>query len=184
MLATVATTAAAKPLAIEPKGPPPAPVLESPPDNPTPSPETTTTDTPQPAPTPEAAPRQTTTTAPATDQLGTWINEAIGVLEEHGYPASKLSSADLRLIILHESGGNPNAINEWDGNAAGGTPSKGLMQIISPTFQAYALPGHGDIWNPVDNIIAGTRYIVNKYGSVQNAPGIVSIVLGEGYRGY
>ncbi len=37
-----------------------------------------------------------------------------------------------------ESNGNPNAINNWDINAKNGTPSKGLMQVIDPTFRAYA----------------------------------------------
>ena len=41
---------------------------------------------------------------------------------------------DIWMIIQHESGGNPNAINNWDSNAAAGMPSKGLMQTIDPTF--------------------------------------------------
>jgi hypothetical protein len=187
MLATVATTAAAKPLALEPQGPSPALSLDESIDTPSPAPSTTE-DTPPPPPPPPPAPASTTVRTtpppPPTDQLGAWINEAIRILEDNGYSASKLNSTDIRLIILHESGGNPNALNRWDANAANGTPSEGLMQIISPTFRNYALPGHGNIWNPVDNIIAGVRYIVANYGSVANAPGIVSIMEGNGYRGY
>jgi len=37
-----------------------------------------------------------------------------------------------------ESGFRPNAANDWDSNAAAGTPSKGLMQFIKPTFDSYA----------------------------------------------
>jgi hypothetical protein len=192
MLATVATTAAAKPLALEPERPSPALSLDDSIDAPPPVTTTTTTVTPPPpppppppAPPPPAPPPvHTTPPPPPTDQLGVWINQAIRVLEQDGYSASALNSADIRLIILHESGGNPNAINKWDANAANGTPSEGLMQIISPTFRAYALPGHGNIWNPVDNIIAGVRYIVANYGSVSNAPGILSITEGGSYRGY
>lgn len=33
-------------------------------------------------------------------------------------------------LIGRESGGNPNAINNWDSNAAAGDPSRGLMQTI------------------------------------------------------
>lgn len=66
--------------------------------------------------------------------------------------------------IMFESGGNPNAINLTDSNAAAGHPSMGLMQTIASTFAAYSLPGHTNVWNPVDNIIAGIRYIIARYG--------------------
>jgi WXG100 family type VII secretion target len=69
-------------------------------------------------------------------------------------------------------------------NAAKGTPSKGLMQCIDPTFQAHALPGHGDIWNPVDNIIAGVRYTFDRYGGFDGHPGLASMAAGGGYQGY
>ncbi|RUU68582.1 hypothetical protein EOC06_39835, partial [Mesorhizobium sp. M7A.F.Ca.MR.362.00.0.0] len=47
-----------------------------------------------------------------------------------------------------ESGGNAKAINLWDINAKRGTPSKGLMQVIDPTFKAYAMPGYNsDIYD-------------------------------------
>lgn len=36
-----------------------------------------------------------------------------------------------------ESSFNPNAINNWDSNAAKGTPSYGLMQFIQPTFESF-----------------------------------------------
>ena len=87
-------------------------------------------------------------------------------------------------IIQHESGGNPHAINNWDSNAAAGTPSKGLMQTIDPTFNSYKLPGHGDIWNPVDNICAGVNYAISRYGSLANVPGIKATEGGGGYVGY
>lgn len=69
---------------------------------------------------------------------------------------------------MAESGGNPSAINNWDSNAAAGHPSKGLLQTIDSTFAAYALPGHNDIWNPVDNAIAAIRYMIDRYGSIYN----------------
>jgi len=46
------------------------------------------------------------------------------------------------------------------------------------------LPGHGDIWNPVDNIIAGVRYSISRYGSVSNVPGVAGMRGGSGYVGY
>ncbi|MDT6953707.1 transglycosylase SLT domain-containing protein [Companilactobacillus alimentarius] len=45
-------------------------------------------------------------------------------------------------IIGNESGGNPHAINLTDNNAKAGTPSKGILQYIDPTFNNYAMPGH------------------------------------------
>lgn len=57
-------------------------------------------------------------------------------------------------IIGNESGGNPHAINLTDNNAKAGTPSKGILQYIDPTFNSYAMPGHKNIWNPLDQLIA------------------------------
>ncbi|MEV0823097.1 transglycosylase SLT domain-containing protein [Nonomuraea rubra] len=117
-------------------------------------------------------------------QVADWINQAITVLRANGVPADKMNPNDIWMIIKHESGGNPHAINNWDSNAAKGTPSKGLMQTIDPTFNSYKLPGHGDIYNPVDNIIAGVRYSIARYGSVSNVPGVVGMKTGGGYQGY
>ncbi len=69
-------------------------------------------------------------------------------------------------------------------NAAKGTPSKGLMQCIDPTFQSYKVAGHDDIWNPVDNICAGVNYAISRYGSLANVPGIKATRGGGGYVGY
>lgn len=69
-----------------------------------------------------------------------------------------------------ESGGNPRAINLWDSNAKRGTPSKGLMQVIDPTFRAYARPGYDqNIYDPLSNILAAIRYARARYGSLANA---------------
>lgn len=106
------------------------------------------------------------------------------MLRENGYDTRNISAADIATIIQHESGGNPNAINLWDSNAAKGIPSKGLMQTIDPTFNAYSVPGHRDIWNPVDNIVAGVRYAIHRYGSVSNVPGVANLHGGGSYVGY
>ena len=57
-------------------------------------------------------------------------------------------------VIQHESGGRSNAVNNWDLNAAKGTPSKGILQFIDPTFQHYAMPGHTNIFNAYDQLLA------------------------------
>jgi LysM repeat protein len=117
-------------------------------------------------------------------QVGDWIKEAQKALSAAGVPADKMNPQDIARIIEHESSGNPNAINLWDQNAKDGHPSIGLMQTIQPTFDAYKLAGHDNIRNPVDNIIAGVRYAVERYGSVSNVPGIQGLDKGQGYVGY
>ncbi|GLK13130.1 transglycosylase [Streptosporangium carneum] len=119
-----------------------------------------------------------------TGRLKEWIDQALEILRAQGYPTEKMNPSDIAMIIQHESGGNPHAINLWDSNAAAGHPSKGLMQTIDPTFNSHKLPGHGDIYNPVDNIIAGVRYAISRYGSVSNVPGVVGSKTGSGYVGY
>ena len=117
-------------------------------------------------------------------QVQNWINQAFRALEAAGVPASELNEAGVLLIIEHESSGNPNAINNWDSNAKAGDPSRGLMQVIGTTFNAYKLPGHGNIYDPVDNIIAGVRYAIARYGSIQHVPGVESVDHGGKYVGY
>jgi SLT domain-containing protein len=78
------------------------------------------------------------------------------------------SAAAITARAMTESSGNPSAVNNWDSNAAAGTPSEGLMQMIQPTFDSYALSGHTDIMNPVDNIVAAVRYANATYGAFEN----------------
>ena len=68
-----------------------------------------------------------------------------------------ISGADISHImnvIKHESGGNAHIVNNWDSNAAKGTPSKGILQFIEPTFMSYAMPGHTNIMSPFDQLLA------------------------------
>ena len=113
-----------------------------------------------------------------------WIKQAIEELRKAGINVSEADAQRIWQIIQHESGGNPHAINNWDSNAAKGTPSKGLMQCIDPTFNSYKLPGRNDIWNPVDNICAGVNYAISRYGSLANVPGIKATASGGSYVGY
>lgn len=117
-------------------------------------------------------------------QVGDWIKQAQKLLAAAGIPADKMNAQDIARIIEHESSGNPSAINLTDDNAKKGTPSIGLMQTIQPTFDAHKLPGHDDIRNPVDNIVAAVRYAVDRYGSVSDVPGIKNLNSGTGYVGY
>ena len=80
------------------------------------------------------------------------------------------SESNLNRLLMQmqsESSGNPRAINLWDSNAKAGLPSKGLMQVIDPTFRSYALaPYNKNIYDPLSNMIAAIRYTVSRYGSL------------------
>jgi hypothetical protein len=117
-----------------------------------------------------ASPRHTGPCASST--LHWWICSAEHALEQHGVSRGRLSTSAAEIVVQHESGGNPGAYNGWDSNAAAGHPSEGIAQVIGPTFHAYALPGHSNIWNPVDNMIAAFRYSISRYGSMNNIPGV------------
>ncbi len=95
-----------------------------------------------------------------------WRSLAKRALQMTGqYSASNLNR--LLMQMQSESGGNPNAINLWDSNAKAGIPSKGLMQVIDPTFRSYALaPYNKNIYDPLSNILAAIRYTVSRYGSL------------------
>ena len=98
-----------------------------------------------------------------------WRNVAIRALKMTG----QYSTANLNALLNQmrtESNGNPKAINLWDPNAMKGTPSKGLMQVIDPTFKAHAMPGFNtNIYDPLSNILASIRYALATYGSLTNA---------------
>ncbi len=72
----------------------------------------------------------------------------------------------VKKIIMRESTGNADAVNGWDSNAAAGTPSKGLMQLIDTTFRNSVLPSLADkgIFDPVANITAGVRTMIANHG--------------------
>jgi soluble lytic murein transglycosylase-like protein len=93
--------------------------------------------------------------------LDGWIAEALQILD---LPQSL--SPSVKKIILKESNGNPRAINTWDSNARRGTPSQGLMQTIPTTYKHYVHPDlkNRPITDPVANITAGIRYMIDNYG--------------------
>lgn len=97
-----------------------------------------------------------------------WRSTVLRALGMVGQPTS-LANTVLRRM-MQESGGNPNAVNNWDINAQRGDPSKGLMQVIGTTFRAYAMKGYSsNIFDPMSNILASFRYAMARYGSLSNA---------------
>lgn len=92
-----------------------------------------------------------------------WRPVAIKAMAAAGLPMSFLPLLMHRMQV--ESGGNPNAINNWDINAKNGVPSQGLMQVIPPTFAAYAGPYRKlGLRNPFANIYAAIKYSMARYG--------------------
>lgn len=130
---------------------------------PAPAPEALPAPAPAPAPEPAPAPPP----APVyPNNLDGWIQEAMDIMAANGIPGS---FEGIKRNILRESSGDPGAINLWDSNAAMGIPSKGLLQVIDPTFAAYHVPGTPyDVWNPVSNIAAACNYAAHRYGSMDN----------------
>ncbi|MER6485743.1 peptidoglycan DD-metalloendopeptidase family protein [Streptomyces virginiae] len=103
-----------------------------------------------------------------------WRPAVLRALSMVGQPES-MANTTLRRM-MQESGGDPRAVNLWDINARNGTPSVGLMQVIRPTFDAYAGPMrsvgpfmHGVSVDPIANIYSSMRYAVSRYGSLPRA---------------
>ena len=96
-----------------------------------------------------------------------WLPVARRALDMEG-ELTKPNLDSLMRRMNQESGFNPRAVNDWDSNAKRGTPSKGLMQVIGPTFRAYARPGFDEnIFDPLSNILASIRYTRATYGSLK-----------------
>lgn len=103
------------------------------------------------------------------DNLDGWIRHSLAIMAQNGIPGTYNG---IYRNIMRESSGNPNAVNNWDSNAAAGTPSEGLLQVIQPTFNTYHVPGTSwNMVNPVANITAACNYAYHKYGSIDNVNG-------------
>jgi TP901 family phage tail tape measure protein len=105
-------------------------------------------------------------------QVGAWLSMA---LMESGTPLSWLPA--MQQLVKKESGGNPGAYNS---TSVGGQHATGLMQMLPSTFRAYMASGHGNITNPLDNILSAINYIKARYGSPYNIPHL----FGGNYVGY
>ena len=98
-----------------------------------------------------------------------WSDMAMEALKRMGYGPEHLD-AMLKQIEI-ESGGDPNAVNNWDSNAAKGTPSGGLLQVIEPTYQdvrrRYPEAFEGlpdDRMHPMTNLVAGVGAVKRDWG--------------------
>jgi hypothetical protein len=95
---------------------------------------------------------------------GQWRSLVEAVLKELGvFSAANVSK--VLTSIQQESGGNRMAVNRTDSNAARGTPSMGLNQVIQPTFNANAGKyRHRGAFDPYANVYASVVYAMRRYG--------------------
>ncbi|RVU95466.1 tape measure protein [Enterococcus avium] len=116
--------------------------------------------------------------APKGSGVTRWTSQLKEALRMNGLPTSaEYVNAWLRQIAS-ESSGNEKAVQpgaDPDGDGSG--PAMGLIQAKRGTFLANAFPGHGDIFNGFDSMLAGIRYAKNRYSS--NMLGVIGH--GHGY---
>ena len=91
-----------------------------------------------------------------------WADDVKKALRKLGLSDSASMVQKVLRQINTESRGNPKAIGGTDGYNEG--HATGLMQVKPPTFNANALPGHKNIFNGYDNILAGLNYARKRYG--------------------
>lgn len=94
-----------------------------------------------------------------------WRESVVRALEANGIEPNNFRVSKILATIQRESNGDPNVQNNWDSNARAGDPSVGLMQTIGRTFNAYKHPGHNNIRNGYDNLLAAINYIKHTYGT-------------------
>ena len=118
-------------------------------------------------------------TGALTAQVQSWFAAAQKAV---GFPLSWIPG--LETIARYESDYNPDAVNNTPAGIAAGIP-RGLMQVIPATFSAYHAPGTSmNIFDPVANIAAASRYITARYRTPDETRGLVSVAGGGPYTGY
>lgn len=105
--------------------------------------------------------------SPSGSGVQRWAGQVKQALAANGLSTSQDMIDRVLRQIASESSGNEKAVqgNIGDINNITGDLAKGLMQTISATFNAYKFPGHGDIFNGYDNLLAALNYAKSRYGS-------------------
>ncbi len=110
--------------------------------------------------------------------LGHLVPGIMGIEERAAAIAGlPFNAAIVAALLQHESSGG---VNE---PPSGPLSATGPNQVIPPTFAEYALPGHTNINNPLDNAIASMRYIKATYGSLAAMAAKTGLIGGH-YVGY
>ena len=100
------------------------------------------------------------------NDVQSWSDAVKKALGKLGLSTSSAMVSKVLRQIQTESGGNAKAKQpgaDPDGDGSG--PALGLMQTKRSTFNANALPGHKNIFNGYDNILAGLNYARKRYGN-------------------
>ncbi|MCV2530124.1 phage tail tape measure protein [Leuconostoc mesenteroides] len=105
--------------------------------------------------------------APSGAGVTRWRSQVVDALKANGLSTSSSMVDKVLRQIQTESGGNEKAVqgNIGDVNNASGDLAKGLMQVISATFNAYKFPGHNNPFNGYDSLLAGLNYAKHTYGN-------------------
>lgn len=106
-----------------------------------------------------------------------WRPYVIKALRANGLPTTPAYINAWMRQIQTESGGNPRAVGGNDGLNEGN--ATGLLQVKPGTFAANKHPGHGNIFNGYDNMLAAMRYAKRKY-TVSGM--LLAIGRGHGYE--
>lgn len=105
------------------------------------------------------------------------IDGALDALGIHDPEARENWTRGYLVLIERESGGDPNAINNWDSNAASGQHSRGLTQTIPGTFESYHVAGtSNNIYDPVANVAASMSYVMERYDVAKDGSNLQSAV--------
>lgn len=115
---------------------------------------------------------------PSGHSVDRWRPYVVRALKANGFAATASQVAAWMKVIKRESNGDPSVINTWDRNAQLGHPSKGLVQTIQSTFNAYKFKDHNNPLNGFDDLLAGIHYMKAIYGSGPSAFARVSGPMG------